>query len=71
MPKQEWDLFAFEVIKLDYVLTLKALNALLINYTSKGLSRRQMEFIYETYKVKAAGSSQSELSSFEPRMAEE
>ena len=51
MQSQEWELFTSELIKKEYKVTLRDLSQLLLNFTNKELSRRQMTNIYETYKV--------------------
>ena len=51
MEQQEWDLFTSDIIKKDYKITLKSLHSRLVNFTSIGLTQRQMTNIFETYKV--------------------
>ena len=51
MESQEWDLFTSEIIKKNYKITLNELSQLLLNFTNKELSKRQMTNIFESYKV--------------------
>ena len=51
MEAQEWELFTSEIIKKDYKVTLADLSQSLSNFTNKPLTIKQMQHIFETYKV--------------------
>ena len=51
MESQEWELFTSEIIKKDYKVTLGELSQSLSNFTNVPLTTKQMQNIFETYKV--------------------
>ena len=51
MEAQEWELFTSEIIKKDYKVTLAELSQSLFNFTNVALTIKQMQNIFETYKL--------------------
>ena len=51
LPRQEWELFSSELIKTKYRIMLGKLSQLLEQFTSTPLTKQQMSFLFESYKV--------------------